>query len=90
MTGEVGHRDESFMPYMTGRDQGELFFDVYNADAGKKVVTIVATYLDVLPDSAIDRAIWATERYFIVPLGEHRERCLVCDFGRARRNGLQQ
>jgi hypothetical protein len=84
MTGEVGHRDESPMPYMTGRDQGKLFFDVFNADTGKKVITIVATYLDVFPDSAIDRAMWVTERYFIVPLGKHRERCLVCDFGRAQ------
>ena len=84
MTGEVGHRDESFMPYMTGRDQGKLFFDVFNADTGGKIITIAATYLDVYPDTAANRAMWVTERYFIVPLGKHRERCLVCDFGRAR------
>ncbi len=86
MTGKVAHRDESFLPYVTGRDKGKLYFDVFNANTGRKVVTIVATYLDVLPDTAVERTMWVTERYFIVPLGKHRERCLVCDFGRARRN----
>jgi hypothetical protein len=84
-SGNVAKRDE-FLTF-GGRDQGKLFFDVYNADTGNRLITIVATYRDVEPGHAINQSLWVTERYFIVPLGDHRERCLVCDFGRASRSG---
>lgn len=79
-SGKVAKRDE-FMIF-GGRDKGKLFYDVFNADTGRKVITIVGTYQDIEPGSAINESRWVTERYFIVPLGEQRERCLVCDFGR--------
>ena len=67
----------------------KLFTDVYNTDTGKKLLTIVGTYLNIDP-RALNQALWVTERYFILPLGEQRERCLVCDFGRAdRERGLR-
>jgi hypothetical protein len=69
-----------------GRDKGKLFFDVFNANTGKKLITIVARYRDMDPDSAIIQCRWVTEHYFIVPLGSHRERCLVCEFGRVGQN----
>jgi hypothetical protein len=69
-----------------GRDKGKFFFDVCNANTGKKLVTIVAGYSDIEPQDAIQQCRWVTERYFIVPLGGHRERCLVCDFGRVGQN----
>ncbi len=84
-SGKVANRDE--FTIFGGRDIGKLFFDVYNADTGKKLITVTATYRDVEPGHAINQSIWV-EHYFIVPLGEHRERCLVCDFSRlARKRG---
>jgi hypothetical protein len=65
--------------------RGKLFFDVFNADTGKKVLTVIATYSGPDPGGLIDQSAWLTERYFIVPLGEHRERCLVCEFAAKRR-----
>lgn len=61
--------------------KGKLFWDVFNADTGQKLFTIKGKYNrsagDIIQESA-----WLTERYFIVPIGEHRDRCLVCEFGR--------
>jgi hypothetical protein len=85
-SGSVHSSHESQIELGFGRDKGKLFMDVYNVDTGKKLVTIVGTYLNINP-AALDQALWVTERYFMLPLGEHRERCLVCDFGRAGRNG---
>jgi hypothetical protein len=66
-----------------GRNRGKLFFDVYNADTGKKLTTITAGFRDVLPnDDILHKTVWVTERYFIVPLDENRKRCLICEFGR--------
>jgi hypothetical protein len=84
-SGKIAKRDGFLL--FGGRDKGKLFFDVFNADTGKNLITIVATYLDIEPGHAINQATWVTERYFIIPLGERRERCLVCDFARAGRNG---
>jgi hypothetical protein len=44
------------------------------------------SYLDIHPDIVFRRTGWVAERYFILALDDHRERCLVCDFGRG---GLQ-
>ena len=63
-----------------GRDRGTLFMDAFDADTGKKIVTVVGTYLDIHPGHALNQTTWVTDQYFIVPLGEHRERCLVCEF----------
>ena len=81
-SGKVARRDE--FTIFGGRDIGKLFFDVYNADTGKKLITVTTRYRDVEPGNAINQSIWV-EHYFIVPLGEHRERCLVCDFSRLER-----
>jgi hypothetical protein len=60
------------------------YFDVFSADTGKKITTIEGTYEYGSPDDQMRQTAWVTERYFIIPLGEHRERCLVCEFGRSR------
>lgn len=78
-SGKIAKRDD-FIGF-EGRDKGDLFLDVYNVDTGKKIFTIVGTYVDINP-SALDKALWVTERYLILPLGAKRERCFVCDFGR--------
>lgn len=67
-----------------GRAHGKLFFDGYNTDTGKKLITVTASFGTVLPDEVFGKTGWVTERYFIVPLDERRERCLICDFGRTR------
>jgi hypothetical protein len=67
---------------------GKLFWDVFNADTGIRLLTIVGTYLDTDPGDALYMTAWVTERYFIVALGRHRERCLVCVFGREVRSEL--
>jgi len=67
-----------------GVGKGQLFFDVFRADAGKKVVTVEGRFQLGTPNGAVYTTGWVTEGYFIVPLGAHRERCLVCDFGGGR------
>jgi hypothetical protein len=67
---------------LTLRSTYRVFLDVFSADTGGKVVTMEGTYSDIgdSPGSGLRKTAWLTERYFIVPLGEHRERCLVCEF----------
>lgn len=84
-SGQVAQRGDFFI--LSGRDNGKLYFDVYNVGTGTKLLTIVGTYRDIAPDNAINQSLWVTERYFIVPLGEQRERCLVCEFNRSGRQG---
>jgi hypothetical protein len=68
----------------------KVFFDVFNAETGKKVVMIEGNYSSINngddPDGVLAKAGWLTERYFIVPLGKTIERCLVCDFGGRNRH----
>jgi hypothetical protein len=59
---------------------GTAFWDIYNADTGTKVFTIKGTYDTSDPTGDMLQSFWLTERYFIIPLGERRERCLVCEF----------
>jgi hypothetical protein len=63
-----------------------IFLDVFNADTGRKILTIGGACSGFTndPDGALSMTAWVTERYFIVPLGEHKERCLVCDFAARR------
>jgi hypothetical protein len=64
------------------RNHGKLFFDVYSVDIAKKLITITASFNTITPDEAFGKTAWVTERYFLIPLSERRERCLVCEFGR--------
>jgi hypothetical protein len=77
-SGSVAKHDEFLI--FGERDKGKLFFDVFNADTGRKLMTILGTYSDINP-GAVNKSLWVTDRYFIVPLGETRERCLICDLG---------
>jgi hypothetical protein len=61
--------------------RGKVFLDVSNVISGKKLLTLEGTYSAGSPEDLLKGTGWLTERYFIVPLGTHRERCLVCDFG---------
>jgi hypothetical protein len=69
-----------------------VYFDFYNAETGKKIVTIAGTFStfggDV--DHQFFRPGWLTERYFIVGLGRQLDRCLVCEFGKTRKPGAKQ
>lgn len=59
----------------------DVFFDVFNATTGKKLFTIRGTYSGISdPESSLAKTAWLTERYFIIPLGKYRERCVVCEF----------
>ena len=67
-----------------------MFFDVFSADTGNKIVTIKGTFSSEIgapPEDVLSKTGWVTERYFIVPLGKRVERCLVCEFGRQRNGG---
>jgi hypothetical protein len=62
-----------------------VFLDVFNADTGDKLLGIDGTYSSSVgadPDGVLTKAAWLTERYFLVPLGKYKERCLVCEFSR--------
>ena len=67
-----------------GRTRGKLFFDVYNTDTGKKLITITTSFFTIYPEEIFAHTGWVTQRYFVVPLSERRERCLVCEFGKKR------
>jgi hypothetical protein len=67
-----------------GLAHGKLFFDVYNTDTAKKLITITASFVGILPEAAFGPSAWITERYFLIPLDERRERCLICEFGQKR------
>jgi hypothetical protein len=90
-SGKAASTEDLPLGHVSGTSRGNLFYDVFNADTGKKVLTIRAAYNGIDPGQALIQAAWVTERYFIVPLGDHRERCLVCDFGRgtAQRDGAK-
>jgi hypothetical protein len=59
---------------LTKRYLYKLFLDVFNAATGEKILTIDGTYSDYDddPSGALRTTAWLTEKYFIVPLGEHR------------------
>jgi len=58
-----------------------VFFDVYSTETGRKALTIEGRYTGLDdPDSCLKRTAWLTKRYFIIPSGRSRERCLVCEF----------
>ena len=68
-----------------------VFFDVFNTATGKKVFTIQASYSGIGNDpyGCLETTAWLTERYFIIPLGKHRERCVVCEFAARREPGAK-
>ncbi len=72
-------------------DTYQVFFDVFNADTGRKVFTLEGSFTGIGDDPSIclGMAGWLTERYFIIPLGKHRERCIVCDFAPRRPAGAK-
>lgn len=71
--------------------RGKIFLDIFNLDTSKKIFTIEGTYSGGDPDGNLLRSTeWLTERYFIVPMGDHRERCLVCEFGGRRPGQMKQ
>lgn len=61
--------------------KGKAFWDIFNADTGRRVLTIRGRYNTSNAMGDMLRSFWLTERYFIIPLDEHREQCLVCEFG---------
>jgi hypothetical protein len=77
---------QSMTPPVSEGQQTKVFFDIFNADTGRKVLAFEGIYSAIVPDvdGYLARTAWLTERYFIVPLGEHKERCLVCDFAARR------
>lgn len=78
---------------ITLRSMYKVYLDVFSADTGEKALTIVGSYSGYGddPDGSLGTAAWLTERYFVVPLGEHRDRCLVCEFAAAKhRPGAKQ
>jgi hypothetical protein len=68
-----------------------IFEDVFDTTRGEKLLTVEGIYAgEAYPRAYLGMAAWLTERYFIVPLGARRERCLVCDFGaRNRQQGAK-
>ena len=64
-----------------GSPRMTIFEDVFESTSGKKILTIEGTCSSRdYPRAYLGMAAWLTERYFVVPLGAHRERCLVCEF----------
>jgi hypothetical protein len=67
-----------------------VFFDVFRADTGSKLFTIEGSYSGYGDaEGCLEKTAWLSERYFIIPLGKRRERCLVCEFSARRRQGAK-
>ena len=92
--------DQAWLVLQSGDRQGDqkrarVFFDFFNADTGQKLFTLegifTSLHLGEYAEEALAKTGWVTERFFIVPLGRFRERCLVCDFGkRTTKKGAKQ
>jgi hypothetical protein len=69
----------------------KIFLDVFSLESGKKLLTITGTYQGIGddPQGCLAKTGWLTERYFIVPMGPYRERCLVCEFGARKPGGVR-
>lgn len=66
--------------FIARRFHGHAFIDIYNVKSGKKMLLLEGPYL-ADPEEILLTTDWITDRYFVVPLGVHNERCLICDFG---------
>jgi hypothetical protein len=70
------------------RGPTKVFLDVFSTDTGKNILTLEGVYSNGIgtsvysidPDGYLTKTAWLGERYFIVPLGSHKESCLVCEF----------
>jgi|SRR5579862_9640113 len=60
----------------------DVFFDVFNTTTERKVFTLRGTYFGFGDDESgcLSKTAWLTERYFVIPLGRVRDRCVVCEF----------
>jgi hypothetical protein len=59
---------------------GKFFVDLYEVLSGRKFVAIAGTERDTLEaDEPLGLTFWLEFRYFIVQLGSHLERMLVCE-----------
>lgn len=70
-----------------------IYFDVFSAETGGKIVTIQGTFSSDAGEPSEDvlsRTGWVTERYFIVPLGKRIDRLLVCEFGKQGKRGSEE
>ena len=65
----------------------KIFLDLFNAQVGQKLFTMQGTYRTTHGIFEVDQFLgmsgWLTDRFFILSLGEHKETCLVCDFGKS-------
>jgi hypothetical protein len=59
---------------------GKFFIDLYDVSSGRKTVAIAGKERDTLEaDGPLGLTFWLESRYFIVQLGSHLERMLVCE-----------
>jgi hypothetical protein len=59
---------------------GEFFIDLYDVSSGRRFAAINGTIRDTLrADEELMHTFWLESRYFIVQLGSHVERMLVCE-----------
>jgi hypothetical protein len=84
-TGKVdAHAEKYPFTIRAGKYHGKLYYDVFDTHSGDGLINIEGTYSGIDPDFALFQAMWLTDRYFLIPLGDHRERCLVCEFSKKK------
>jgi hypothetical protein len=65
---------------------GKFFIDLYEVSSGRRFASIEGEMHDTLrADLAVALTFWLESRYFIVQLGSHLERMLVCEVPTNRR-----
>ncbi|MGI8746210.1 MAG: hypothetical protein ACR2NN_27240 [Bryobacteraceae bacterium] len=90
-TGRVDTRPdfETIFPFpQPWRYRGRIFLDVFSTITGSKLLTIEGGYAGADGRERMRNTAWI-DRYFLIPLGEQMERCLVCDFDNGQKGKKQ-
>lgn len=61
--------------------RGRFYVDLYDVASGRVLVQLAGRYRGGEPTGASCAAGWLSERFFLLPLGDRLDLCLVCDFG---------
>ena len=79
--GKSDQHAEQYFLVRGSKYHGKLYLEFFDTNTGEKILTIEGHYQRGLPGTGVLHSAWLTDRFFIVPVGEYSERCLVCDFG---------
>lgn len=66
----------------------QAFFDIYDVNERRKLLTIEGEFHTPYPDNYIRWSFWLTDRYFVIPVGGKFEGAVFCDLDSVRSEQL--